>query len=413
MANDMRTSTSTEEIVILESLSWMPTQSTRAESRASRLNKPVVIPRIDGSSPLDIPMPFVRAYSHALDEHGINKADFVQFIDNLCIAQAAPIPLQAMKGAGDILGLIPFDGSGWMGASVSAVADAGAIAIAKSRTNAYLKKWNQEYFAPRHLRVSVCKTQELVTKLHVQGHTDPTKLSSPSLETLSADDVKLGSRIMEALGPHIAPLTSDVHPPAIPSNLLNRLSGKQIQRRVREKEQSENKKAEKFLAKMEEVRARLEKKRLKLEKKELEDGRKQPGNLTDAKSSYHELGSTTSPVQSELQSYDMHSTSDEILSPVDTERTGADTDHGDQSRDKADSKLEKQQQKLERKAEKESKKMEKEAHKRAEKYSKKRSELEEDAQKKTIKIEKDVAKRLEKLNKRVEKMQFLIVENLS
>jgi hypothetical protein len=65
-----------------------------------------VIPRIDISGRLAVPLPFMRAYSPDLRQHNINEADFVAFIDNLAVAQAPPAPLQALNVAGQTVGFV-------------------------------------------------------------------------------------------------------------------------------------------------------------------------------------------------------------------------------------------------------------------------------------------------------------------
>lgn len=48
----------------------------------------------------------MRAYSPALRVHDINEGDFVAFIDNLAVAQAAPPPLQVLDLAGSAIGFV-------------------------------------------------------------------------------------------------------------------------------------------------------------------------------------------------------------------------------------------------------------------------------------------------------------------
>lgn len=70
------------------------------------LQRPVVIPRIDVGSPLRIPLPFIRAYSPDLLGHGITAPDFAVFLDTLAVALAAPVPLQVVDLAGQLMGLV-------------------------------------------------------------------------------------------------------------------------------------------------------------------------------------------------------------------------------------------------------------------------------------------------------------------
>ncbi len=66
----------------------------------------MVVPRIDVNSMLRLPLPWLRAYSPDLRRHGVNERDFVAFIDNLTVAQAAPAPLQALDLAGRAVGFV-------------------------------------------------------------------------------------------------------------------------------------------------------------------------------------------------------------------------------------------------------------------------------------------------------------------
>lgn len=66
----------------------------------------IVIPRMDISGRLSVPLPFMRAYSPELRLYDINEEDFVAFIDNLVVAQAPTAPLQALDVAGRAVGVV-------------------------------------------------------------------------------------------------------------------------------------------------------------------------------------------------------------------------------------------------------------------------------------------------------------------
>ena len=70
------------------------------------VQKPVVIPRLDVSGLLGTPFPFIRAYSSDLRSFNIHEKDFVAFLDNLSVAQAPPVPLQALDTAGHVVGIV-------------------------------------------------------------------------------------------------------------------------------------------------------------------------------------------------------------------------------------------------------------------------------------------------------------------
>jgi hypothetical protein len=66
----------------------------------------VVIPRIDSVGKMTTPLPFLRAYSPALEAFGISETDFLHFIDNLAMAQTPPATIQAMEVAGAAIGFV-------------------------------------------------------------------------------------------------------------------------------------------------------------------------------------------------------------------------------------------------------------------------------------------------------------------
>lgn len=65
-----------------------------------------MIPRIGTASKLEIPFPFLRAYSHVLRAHDVHESEFLSMIDNLSIAQAASPPMKAVDVAGMVLGFV-------------------------------------------------------------------------------------------------------------------------------------------------------------------------------------------------------------------------------------------------------------------------------------------------------------------
>ena len=65
-----------------------------------------MIPRVDTLGSLSSPLLFVRAYSPNLRQCGIGETEFMEFVDNLAVCQAAPVPLQALNTAGTIVGFV-------------------------------------------------------------------------------------------------------------------------------------------------------------------------------------------------------------------------------------------------------------------------------------------------------------------
>ncbi|USP74653.1 hypothetical protein yc1106_01927 [Curvularia clavata] len=210
---------------------WMSSPPAIDNACAPRLEKPVVIPRMDISGRLSAPLPFMRAYSPELRPHGINEGDFVGFIDNLAVAQAPPAPLQILNVAGTAVGFVPHHWATFAGAGMNVAAGVGTAAVSYGRTRYFLEKANREYFAPRRLYVSICKYQELVEKLPISSHA--AVLCEKDLE---AGINSIRERCMSALQPYIASLSFDVPHPSGEHNILDRIAVKGIERKRRKQE---------------------------------------------------------------------------------------------------------------------------------------------------------------------------------
>ena len=150
-----------------------------------------MIPRLDANRLLRTPLPFIRAYSPELRSLDIHERDFVAFIDNLTVAQAPPVPLQALDAAGLAVSMVyvvthssPFltlaDSSRsphhWMaiaGFSMNVVAGVGTAAMTKTRTCQFLEIVNQKYFGPRGLKSAIYEDEQLVKRLRLDPHMPP------------------------------------------------------------------------------------------------------------------------------------------------------------------------------------------------------------------------------------------------
>ncbi|CAN9209584.1 unnamed protein product [Alternaria alternata] len=196
------------------------------------VQKPVVIPRLDVSGLLGTPFPFIRAYSSDLRSFNIHEKDFVAFLDNLSVAQAPPVPLQALDTAGHVVGIVPHHWAMIAGTSMNMVAGIGTAATTRTRTSRFLETANREYFAPRGLKVSIYKERQLAERLHYD-------LNMPPLSPLGSSSLPqtAGYRRLQVLMPHIAPLSFNVSPPMEQRNSLDRLAAKQIERRIRKEEE--------------------------------------------------------------------------------------------------------------------------------------------------------------------------------
>ncbi|KAF2488422.1 hypothetical protein BU16DRAFT_520536 [Lophium mytilinum] len=169
-------------------------------------------------------MPFTRAYSYALQSHDVQLEHFVAFIDALAIAQAAPAPLQALNVVGNGIGLVPHHWAQAASAGIGLAAGAGTAAVTITRTKMFMERVNKEYFGPRALKASLVGDEELAA---VVGYPANGPVLLPL--DLNSDATTIRERRLQALASHMSPLTFDVPPPAPPSNVLDKLSAKQIQ----------------------------------------------------------------------------------------------------------------------------------------------------------------------------------------
>ena len=120
---------------------------------------------------------------------------------------------------------------------MNVAAGAGSAAVCAIRTKSFLEKVNQEYFAPRGLKASVCKDEELRNKI---GYFE----SLPEVAE-NAEAMTLGRRQVEALGKGIAPLEFDVPPPSEQTSALDKMSAKQMEWRLKKLEKKTQKQKEK------------------------------------------------------------------------------------------------------------------------------------------------------------------------
>ncbi|PCG95919.1 Hypothetical protein PENO1_071060 [Penicillium occitanis (nom. inval.)] len=218
-----------EAFVDEETLGWIPSpKNNRQQTR--RLEKPVVIPRIGVTSRLKAPLPFLRAYSPILATHDIHEKDFLAFIDNLCVAQAGSPVFTAMDAAGQGVGFVPWHWAALTGAGIQVAAGVGSSAVAIIRTKRFLATANEQYFAPRGLKVSLKKDDDLVNCLFA----DPGSAQA-------------------------TPLTEHVLPPEKQGNILDKIAARGLEKKTKKTEKrlaKRQRKAEKRQAKIERLRAR-------------------------------------------------------------------------------------------------------------------------------------------------------------
>ncbi|KAF4775626.1 hypothetical protein HER10_EVM0012678 [Colletotrichum scovillei] len=230
-----------EEYGIEPKTSWIPQEPRNPRRSQCLLEKPVVIPRVDFAGPLKVPLPFTRSYSPVLQAHGIYKEDFVAFLDNLTVAQGPPAPLAMLNTAGSIAGLVPYHWAQLAGGIANVTAGLGTAATRIVRTKLFLDKVNRDYFEPRGLKASICRSKTLAARLGC-GEQLPELLPT----TPETCEMSLQDRRMRTLAPYVAPLSFEVPPPSKERNIVDRMTEKQIERAVKKKEKQRERKRSKI-----------------------------------------------------------------------------------------------------------------------------------------------------------------------
>lgn len=259
------------------------------------------------------------------------------------------------------------------------------------------------------------------------------------LDPYSLESINLRNRILKALEEHIAPLTFDVPASAVPKNVMDQLTARQIHRQIKNREEENNKKAEKIVAKFERKKAEMDKKKAKLNDISLGDSAG-PSNSSESRQSNHS-DNGSSVVEGQPTTHEdrlrSHIENNALIrattTPQESTKSGVAIkliSDDEASSGQIDHKMDKKQQKTEEKAKKKAEKLEKELlkqikkqnkkeqkqeeelSKQQERFHKKEQELEKEAKKKSDNLEKAIYKHLEKHSKKVEKMEFLVIESL-
>jgi hypothetical protein len=201
------------------------------------------------SRPLAIPQtshgrgkPFSRIWAPELQNQAIAEKEFLEFIDNLNVVATANIPLQVLNLAGSIVGMVPHHWFQLAGLAVQATAAAGTAAVTKGRTEMYMKKVNQNYFAPRRLRARIASSEEMSLTLGIP-------LDEPLVTPLSTDSVTVSSqeRKLNAVRPYMPDITLDVPPPSEQTTALAKMSAGQVERQSKRYEKNVQKNRRKML----------------------------------------------------------------------------------------------------------------------------------------------------------------------
>ncbi|KIV95365.1 hypothetical protein PV10_03030 [Exophiala mesophila] len=223
--------------VLPRALGWIPSKpSQRSFPRLGRL---VAIPQIQPDTLRSGPMPFYRAYAPDLSYHAITLEEFVGFLDNLTVARAPAAPFQILQLASMGIGFVPHHWTQAASAGIGVVAGAGTASVSAARSKLYLKQANEQYFGPRGLKVTLVKDE----KFRLLTCEDPR--SYPLAPVSVSSHITVAERRMKALENHIAPLTFDVPSPEPQTNVLDKLSARQVQNTIRKSQEKAIKQARK------------------------------------------------------------------------------------------------------------------------------------------------------------------------
>jgi hypothetical protein len=147
------------------------------------------------------------------------------------------------------IGFVPYHWAQAAGAGIQVAAGVGTAAVAAIRTKKFLGRSNEEYFSPRGLKVSLKKDEEVAS---IVGFPSNQRLLAP-VDIGPNSVISMRDRRMAALGPYIAPLTTDVPPPTTQRNILDKIAAKQVDKTTEKKEKGLRKKQRKAQQKQESI----------------------------------------------------------------------------------------------------------------------------------------------------------------
>ncbi|KAH8649379.1 hypothetical protein BX600DRAFT_475026 [Xylariales sp. PMI_506] len=382
-----------EESQLLDhALRWIPEHPPPGSMRSTTLRRPVIIPRIDTGRMLQIPPPFLRAYSPDLRFHDVDQREFVAFIDTLSIAQSAPAPLQLLDIAGKAAGVVPNHWVQLASAGIGVAAGVGTAAIAITRTRRLLERINQEYFAPRGLKASIVKNKDLAEKL---GYNENHPVLAPF--DVESPYNTLQDRRLKALEPFIAPLSFDIPPPATQRSIINKISAKQIEQRIKKKQEKDIKSHRKQYNALQ-----------KVDKAQLQNNVSSPSRIHSesgylSNSSFSTVSSTSSLSSLVSDLFELDCEIEEV-----NHKTNRTILKDPRKANKANREKDKEIQKIEEKKEKLIRKREMAALKSEGKQVKQTKKREEQAVKSLHKVEEKIKKE----ERKIDGMQFILIENL-
>lgn len=157
---------------------------------------------------------------------------------------------------------MPWHWAALTGAGIQVAAGVGSSAVSIIRTKLFLAKANEMYFAPRGLKLSLKKDDDLVNCLFADpGSAQAREYRKRLLAPVDMDSaqIELRQRKMAVLRPHIAPLTEHVLPPEKQGNILDRIAARGLEKKTKKTEKQlakRQRKAVKRQAKIERLRER-------------------------------------------------------------------------------------------------------------------------------------------------------------
>ncbi|KAI9740039.1 MAG: hypothetical protein M1818_004790 [Claussenomyces sp. TS43310] len=262
-----------EEASIDQDVSWVPAPPTDGSTQKLKLQRPILIPAVLPG----IQSSFTRAWAPELSNHGIDKSDFLQFIDHLNVCKAASPPLQVLSLAGTILGFTPIPFAFAISTATSAAAAGGEFAVARVRLGRYLTRINKEYFVPRGLLARIVKQKDIP---QITGQSAGAPLLAPVPDGVLSDPESVPSlrdRRLQALGGHIERLhLEDLPASSEERNIIDKMSAKMVARKADRNAKKSKKNAIKAREDLEDEKAKAAKEMRKINEKTEKELRKHP-----------------------------------------------------------------------------------------------------------------------------------------
>ncbi|KAJ6779736.1 hypothetical protein PWT90_02079 [Aphanocladium album] len=187
--------------------------------------------------------PFLRAYPYALENYGVSREAFLQFVDQLNRAAVASPPVQVLGLAGNIVSMVPLHTAQIVGNAVNAAATVSTIAISKGRTEILLREVNNGLFKQAGLKVQVARL-DVVAKLakipllNAEGKVDKnSSILLPFEGEQRIQSLNAQERRVQALSAWLSPLDVDELPELDEStNMFGKMHAK-VSERQREREE--------------------------------------------------------------------------------------------------------------------------------------------------------------------------------